>query len=142
MQRWLRHVQMKVQNRPNFFGHQYLYDQEDHIVDEENIALIFSLNTTLTDCLHTIRLHHGKAVLAHIYGRKNGIITQLGFIPDELEIDGIEVKDEEELERFRQEYPKYSNLPCLLNSDAHTLTSIHEASYTLSTAAKQSLWGT
>jgi len=141
MQAWLNHVQMKVQNRPNFFGHQVLYDHHDHIVDEEKIALIFSLNATLEECLHMIHTHHGKAVLAHIYGRKNGIVTQLGFIPDDLPIDGIEVSNEEDEQRLRTEYPQYSHLPTLINSDAHTLINIHEALYTLSADAQKSLWG-
>jgi len=142
MQTWLNHVQMKVQNRPNFFGHQYLYDQHDHIVDEENIALIFSLNATLTECLHMIHLHHGKAVLAHVYGRKNGIVTQLGFIPNDLEIDGIEVSQESDLDRLHIEYPAYSHLPLLINSDAHSLINIHEAVYELNHDAQKRLWGT
>lgn len=141
MQTWLNHVQMKVQNRPNFFGHQYLYDQNDHIVDEEKIALIFSLNATLEECLHRIHVHHGKAILAHIYGRKNGIVTQLGFIPDDLPIDGIEVSSEEDGQRLRKEYPQYSHLPVLINSDAHTLINIQEAIYSLNADAQKSLWG-
>lgn len=141
MQEWLTHVQMKVQNRANFFGHQYLYDQHDHIVDEEKVALIFSLNASLSECLHTIHTHHGKAVLAHIYGRKNGIVTQLGFIPDDLQIDGIEVSSETDLDRLRQEYPQLAHIPTLINSDAHALINIHEATYALTNAAQQSLWG-
>ena len=140
MQQWIDHVQMKVQNRSNFFGHQYLYDDQDNITSEEKIALIFSLNASLTETVTAIRAHHGKAVLAHIYGRKNGIITQLGFIPRELDIDGIEVSDEKDLKRFISEYPDLQRLPCFINSDAHTLSAIHEATYDLSLSAQKRFW--
>lgn len=141
MQQWISQVQMKVPNRANFFGHQYLFDRDDHIIDEEKLALIFSLNASLTQCLHAIHAHHGKAVLAHIYGRKNGIVTQLGFIPKELPIDGVEVAQESDLPRFIREYPELNALPCFLNSDAHNLTDIHEALYALSPGAQKALWG-
>ncbi len=140
MQAWINHVQVKVMNRPNFFGRQVLYDSQDEILDEEPIALIFSLNVSLSDCLDAIHDHHGLAVLAHIYGRKNGIVTQLGFIPKNLDIDGIEITQEADQARFITEYPNYSDLPCFINSDAHTLSAIHEATYCLSPQAEKSFW--
>lgn len=141
MQEWLTHVQMKVMNRPNFFGHQYLYDTHDRIIEEENTALIFSLNASLEECIDQIHQNHGLAVLAHIYGRKNGIMTQLGFIPQGLPIDGVEVVFEKEVERFTQEYPSYEDLPCFVNSDAHSLSVIHEASLALTPRAQKLFWG-
>lgn len=141
MQQWITHNQMKVHNRPNFFGHQYVYDTDDHIVSEEEHALIFSLNVDLDETLSAIKRHHGKAVLAHIYGRKNGIITQLGFIPNGLKIDGIEVSDPNDLDQFHQEYPQLKDLPCFINSDAHNLMSISEATHSLSDSALAAFWG-
>jgi 3',5'-nucleoside bisphosphate phosphatase len=140
MQSWINHVQVKVMNRPNFFGNQVLYDTQDNIIAEEPIALIFSLNCSLSECLEAIHSHHGLAVLAHIYGRKNGIVTQLGFIPANLNIDGIELTQEADQARFIKEYPQYADLPCFFNSDAHTLSAIHEAIAVLSPQAEKSFW--
>jgi len=140
MQQWITHNQMKVVNRTNFFGHQYLYDQHDQILDEEKVALIFSLNVSLEECLNVIHNHHGKAVLAHIYGRKNGIIYQLGFIPENLSIDGVEVSHEDDILRFYEEYPNLSDLPCFVNSDAHHLEDIHEASFAINQETLTQFW--
>ena len=142
MQSWITHNQMKVHNRPSFFGHQYLYDPQDQVIGEEDLALIFSLNVDLDETLSAIKRHHGKAVLAHIYGRKNGIITQLGFIPSGLKIDGVEVSDPNDLDRFQKEYPHLKDLPCFINSDAHCLTSISEAIHRLSDNAASAFWST
>lgn len=141
MQAWLTQHQMKVLNRSNFFGHQYLYDVKDHIIDEEKTALIFSLNASLEETVNMIHTYHGKAVLAHIYGRKNGIITQLGFIPTNLAIDGVEFVHEEEIYQFIQEYPQRKDLACFVNSDAHKLSDIHEASFSLKSQAQKEFWG-
>jgi predicted metal-dependent phosphoesterase TrpH len=141
MQSWLTHHQMKVMNRSNFFGHQYLYNSKDEIIDEEKNALIFSIRASLEECIEAIHSNHGLAVLAHIYGRKNGIMHQLGFIPLNLPIDGVEVVHEEEIQRFTQEYPQYENIPCLVNSDAHSLSMIHEAKLVLSPIAQKRFRG-
>lgn len=141
MQDWLTHHQMKVINRSNFFGHQYLYNSKDEIIDEEKNALIFSIRASLEECIEAIHSNHGLAVLAHIYGRKNGIMHQLGFIPQNLPIDGVEVVHEEEIQRFTQEYPQYENIPCLVNSDAHSLSMIHEAKLVLSPIAQKRFRG-
>lgn len=131
MQRWIEDHQIKVKNRPAYFGEQILYDTNDQIIEEEPVALIFSLNASLESCIKAIHHKGGKAVLAHLYGRKYGLIQQLGFIPEGLRIDGVELCDPREVPFFKNEYPQYAQLPILCNSDAHRLGDIHEARFRL-----------
>ena len=131
MQHWIEDHQIKVKNRPTYFGEQTLYNPNDEIIDDEPVALIFSLNASLESCIKAIRHKGGKAVLAHLYGRKYGLIQQLGFIPDGLVIDGVELCDPREIPFFKNEYPHYAHLPILCNSDAHQLGDIHEARFAL-----------
>ncbi len=131
MQRWIEDHQIKVKNRPTYFGEQTLYDVHDQMVEEEPVALIFSLNASLESCIKAIHHKGGKAVLAHLYGRKYGLIQQLGFIPEGLRIDGVELCDPREVPFFKNEYPQYAHLPILCNSDAHQLGDIHEARFRL-----------
>lgn len=131
MQRWIEDHQIKVKNRPSYFGEQVIYDHHDEAIDEESVALIFSLNASLESCVKAIHNKGGRAVLAHLYGRKYGLIQQLGFIPEGLAIDGVELCDPREVPFFKNEYPQYANLPILCNSDAHQLGDIHEALFQL-----------
>jgi predicted metal-dependent phosphoesterase TrpH len=131
MQKWIEDHQIKVKNRPDFFGEQTLFDSQDRIIEEEPVALIFSLNASLESCIRAIHHKGGKAVLAHLYGRKYGLIQQLGFIPEGLAIDGVELCDPREVPFYKHEYPQYAHLPILCNSDAHQLGDIHEARFTL-----------
>jgi len=140
MQRWIESVQEPTPNNADYFGNQFLYDTSDEVLVQENVALILSLKASLKACVEAIHAQHGKVVLAHIYGRQNGIVEQLGFIPPDLKIDGIELSKSEDLARFRKEYPKYRHLPCFFNSDAHCLQNIHEATYSLSKTEIQSFW--
>lgn len=140
MQRWINDHQIKVKNRPSYFGDQVLYNTHDEVIDEEPVALIFSLNASLESCIKAIHHKGGKAVLAHLYGRKYGLIQQLGFIPEGLPIDGVELCDPREVPFFKNEYPQYAQLPILCNSDAHQLGDIHEARFRLEDSVL-SAWG-
>jgi predicted metal-dependent phosphoesterase TrpH len=131
MQHWIEDHQIKVKNRPNYFGEQVLYNHQDEVIDDEPVALIFSLNASLESCIKAIHNKGGRAVLAHLYGRKYGLIQQLGFIPEGLAIDGVELCDPREVPFFKNEYPQYAHLPILCNSDAHQLGDIHEARFQL-----------
>jgi len=140
MQAWLQSVQSDQVNKPEYFGNQNLYGIEDEIIGYEEVALIHSLNANLDECITVIHQNHGKAVLAHIYDRRNGIIEQLGFIPSQLNIDGIELNQVKDIERFKLEYPQYSELPCFINSDAHRLSEIKECAYPISTSEYEAFW--
>lgn len=140
MQRWINDHQIKVKNRPSYFGDQVLYNTHDEVIDEEPVALIFSLNASLESCIKAIHHKGGKAILAHLYGRKYGLIQQLGFIPEGLPIDGVELCDPREVPFFKNEYPQYAQLPILCNSDAHQLGDIHEARFRLEDSVL-SAWG-
>lgn len=140
MQRWIESVQDPTPNTPDYFGNQILYDSRDEILSEEPKTLILSLKAKLTACLDAIHTHQGKAVLAHIYGRQNGIVEQLGFIPPHLPIDGVEIADPRDIERFRKEYPAYRTLPVFTGSDAHQLEHIGENDFSLTEKQIRSFW--
>jgi hypothetical protein len=65
----------------------------------------------------------------------NGIINQLGFIPPDLELDGVEVSYRVPLDRARETLPAIGALPCITSSDAHYLKDIGRAYSMLHMAA-------
>ena len=111
-----------IKNKPEIFGHQFVYDQNDRRILEVDTLLINALDLSLKECITEVHANNGKSVLAHIYHRENGVIEQLGFIPENLYIDGVEVTQNEDIQRFKEEYPQYHSLPVFMNSDAHRLT--------------------
>ncbi len=132
----LNHYFRKIENKKDIFGNQFVYDENDNRIDEYPYLLLNSLDLSLENCIRFIHQNHGKAVLAHIYGRENGIIQQLGFIPENIYIDGVEVTTAEEIKRFETEYPQYQNLPILINSDAHRLCDIIKDTHELPQSVK------
>lgn len=124
LQNTLNHHIQRIQNNEDFFGQQIIYDENDYRISKVDYLLLSALDLNLNDCIHEIHKNHGKAVLAHIYGKENGIIQQLGFIPQDIYIDGVEVQSENDISRFKKEYPRYEHLPIFINSDAHRLCDI------------------
>lgn len=126
VQQWLQSHYSGQPNSIAYFGHQRVMNEWDEIVDEEPQRLLDCLNASLKECVEAVHHFHGKAVLAHVLNRRNGVIEQLGFIPPDLAVDGIEVSHPSQLEQVRNNSPWAADLPWLCSSDAHQLTDIQE----------------
>ena len=118
----------RMKNRPNFFGHQYVMNTDDQIVAEEERLLIGATDLSLAECTGEVRRRGGIAVPAHINRGSNGLLVNLGLMPEEPTFPLVETWAElpinEELLRGRG----------VLNaSDAHQLGSIREAVFALDT---------
>lgn len=131
---------LPMKNDKNYFGSQLLFDKDDQVVGEESRMLSNGLLLDINTLVKEVHVIGGCCVLAHALDRKNSITNQLGFIPKELAVDGIEVKDLKQRQRVIDDYPFTKDQVFLFSSDAHYLTDIHEAGYYLTTEDYQKLW--
>lgn len=108
-------------NRPEFFGNQWLCDDTDKIIAQEERMLIHALSAGLTQVCQTVRALGGVPVPAHINRGANGILQALGFLPPEEGFTALEICPRLPLDMD----------PCawrvLHSSDAHRLGDIAEA---------------
>lgn len=132
-----------VQNDENYFGKQEICNANDEVIEHLSGLLIVSLNVSIDGCIKAIHEYGGKAILAHVLDRKNAIIHQLGFIPPNLEFDGIEIKSEDQKDRVLELHPWLQNetIHWFIDSDAHRLVDISEAEHELSETVFNELWG-
>ena len=126
VQAWLEGLLLPLKNRSEFFGHQFLLDESDEVIDEEEVLLLQSLNASIDEIVDRIHFFGGVAVLAHAMDRSNSIMTQLGFIPQSLPFDGIEIKNDEQKKLLLKLHPWIKDVIWLKNSDAHRLVDIKE----------------
>ena len=113
-------------NKPSFFGNQLVMDEDDNVVAEEDELLIGASDLPLSELVKLIREAEGVPVPAHINRGSNGLLINLGFVPDDLNLTAVEVS---------------KSLPCahtpqegrvvLHSSDAHYLGDIMEAEETI-----------
>ena len=69
----------------------------------------------------------GLFVPAHADRAMNGLFAQLGFFPDDLEADAVEIWRRTSLEAARKEYPELRAHTLIQNSDAHFIEDIGRA---------------
>ena len=116
-----------IKNRPEIFGNQYYMDEEDNIVGEEEKLLISPTTIQVEDLLTLVKSVGGIYFPAHVDRHSYSILTNLGFIPEELDIDGIEIsKKVGDVEAYLGSRPDLKKYRVLRNSDAHYLTDIAE----------------
>jgi PHP family Zn ribbon phosphoesterase len=111
------YAHLQGENDPEFFGQQQIMDEHDRVIAENDRLLIGSTDLTLGETVDLVHRHSGIAIASHIDRPSFSLISQLGFVPTDLELDGVEVcSADEELST--------GDLPVVRSSDAHTLNDI------------------
>ena len=113
-------------NRPEFFGHQYICNTDDEVVDEETCMLIGATDLPLSECTAIIRRMGGAAVPAHINRGSNGLLVNLGMMPLEPAFPVVEVSPELPIDPAA-----VADRMTLRSSDAHRLGNIQEPVFDL-----------
>lgn len=140
---WLDEHMPVVPNKIDFFGDEWVMNENDEPITQEERLLLVSLDVTLEETIDKIHELGGRAVLAHVMDRENSVTTQLGFIPEGLHYDGLEIKSLEEIPRVLKRNPwiKEDATVWLVDSDAHRLIEISEAEQYMTSDVFNRLWG-
>ncbi len=75
----------------------------------------------LIDLIHTLG---GLAIASHVDREVFSILTQLGFIPESLDFDALELSFRTPMDRADMLYGEYRRYPWITSSDAHHLEDI------------------
>jgi hypothetical protein len=113
------YAHLKGENQPAVFGHQVIVNEHDEVLSEDSRLLIGATNLSLHDIAVKIHDLGGVCIASHIDRPAFGVINQLGFIPPDLLLDGVEVSYRVPLGEAREKIPGMMNLPCISSSDAH-----------------------
>lgn len=114
-----------IKNRTDIFGEQIFMDEEDNIIGYEEKLLISPTTLALEDLFDLVKSAGGLFIPAHVDRHSYSVLTNLGFIPDDLDIKHIEIsKSTTDIESYlnaRSDLKKYN---IFRNSDAHYLGDI------------------
>lgn len=108
-------------NDENVFGEQRIINEKDEIVGSNNRLLIGATSLSSQKITETIRSLRGLAIASHIDRGSFSMISQLGFIPEGLPLDALELSPNYE-QRMRN--PELYGFPLVTFSDAHVLEDI------------------
>lgn len=116
-------------NRPKAFGHQYVMDENDEILEEEPQLLAFGADIGIYETKALLERFDGLAVPAHIDRASYSLIGVMGLIDPAMGFSVYETTIGCDRQALMEKYQFTGGF--LSSSDAHDLTAIRDAERTL-----------
>lgn len=117
-------------NNPEFFGEQIIVNERDEVEGYNERLLIGATDLSLQRLVEEIHRIGGLAIASHIDRESYSIIGQLGFIPEDLKLDALEISFNANRKRLNAEVPSMRKYPVVASSDAHVLEDIGKVTTT------------
>ncbi|MCX7985362.1 MAG: PHP domain-containing protein [Bacteroidales bacterium] len=114
----------KIKYNPALHGIQAVLDTSNHVIDQLDYYLGVPLNVGFEEIEETAHALGGIFIPAHVDRIKFSLISQLGYVPENIKADALEIFNQTPLIQFLRENGHVSHFTILKNSDAHTLHSI------------------
>jgi len=115
-----------ILNRKDIFGEQLILDENDQLITEERRMLITATSLSVNDVFRTVKQLEGVVIPAHVNRPSYSMISNLGSIPDDLEIRYLEISQDCDKYNFRADKPELDCFRLIKSSDAHHLGDILE----------------
>lgn len=112
------------ENKEDLFGMQVIADEFDNVEGFNKRLLIGATTIQIEKIVELIHQFDGLAIPAHIDRESYSIISQLGFIPQNLSIDAIEISYNLNLQSARNQFNELEKIPFITSSDSHDLEDI------------------
>ncbi|MFP4662281.1 MAG: PHP domain-containing protein [Halanaerobiales bacterium] len=124
---WQERVYWSLPDRENdeeFFGYQLLTDINDEYIAKEKRLLAAATDMSVNDIVKEVKNLGGIVIPSHIDRKYNSIISNLGFVPPELDFQVLEVSRNGDIEKLKEQYGFLENYSMIYNSDSHYLKDI------------------
>lgn len=96
------------------FGDQVVVNEKDEVLGFNHRLLIGATTLSLRDLVEAIHALDGVAIASHVDRESFGLIGQLGFVPDGLPLDALEVSSMAQRDTFES-----ARFQLVMFSDAH-----------------------
>lgn len=112
------------ENDERLYGHQVVVNEYDEVLSLNKRLLIGATKIGIGDLVERIRSLGGISFASHVDKESFSVISQLGFIPDDLNFDGLEFSPHITGEKATEMFPQLNKFPWVSFSDAHYLKEI------------------
>ena len=112
-------------NRPKAFGHQYVMNEKDEILEEDSHLLFFGSSIVIFDAMVLLEEFGGLAIPAHIDRASYSLIGVMGLVDPEMGYTVYEATPGCDRQALMAQYQFSGGF--LSNSDAHDLIAIADA---------------
>jgi PHP family Zn ribbon phosphoesterase len=112
----------QIENDPEHFGIQLVVEPNGEIIRLEERLLITSANISINEAVQIVADLGGISVPAHVNRKGYGLIQNLGFVPEDLKVEALEISRHMTPQKAYQVYPQIKGYPLIQNGDVHRLT--------------------
>ena len=130
-QKFLDNHLSEVKNDPESFGYQVVVDVNENIIKQIDSLLISGLKASIGEVEKEVHRLSGVFIPAHIDRPYTSIISQLGFIPADLEIDAVEISKRTNIGDYTKKNGWVNKYTIVQNSDAHYPENLGDATTAL-----------
>lgn len=113
-----------IHNKPEVLGYQVVVDEHEKIRKELPGYLGVGLNQSIEEVRAKVQKLDGIFIPAHVDRPRYGVISQLGFLPEGLHPDAIEIFGIYTKEDFLSRNPQLGSYTLIKSSDSHNLTQL------------------
>lgn len=117
---------IKIPNRTDIFGNQFILDENDEIIGREEFLLSNATQISVDEAVNIVEGYNGICYPAHIDRQGNGIIAILGVFPDNPEFLCAEFNDKEKTDEYFEKYKNVKDKKIIVSSDAHYLWTMRD----------------
>ncbi|AGB41911.1 putative metal-dependent phosphoesterase, PHP family [Halobacteroides halobius DSM 5150] len=113
-----------IKNKEEVFGPQIIVNSNDQYVKKLDRLLLTATDLTVKQVIKEVRKLGGLVIPAHIDKKNYSLISNLGFIPPDLNLSIVEIYSKVDLEEIKLKFPQLENYFLITSSDAHYLEDI------------------
>jgi PHP family Zn ribbon phosphoesterase len=110
-----------IENRPDFFGEQFVVDETGDFIRRETRLLLTSTGLTLKDTWEHVAALGGMMIPAHVDRKMFGLLEILGLVPTDFPIEALEISRHLRPSLACQVFPQIRGYPLIQNGDVHSL---------------------
>ncbi len=111
-------------NNPDVFGLQVVGNEFDEVLGFNDKLLIGAVDLSIEEIVNRVHKLGGLAIASHIDRESYSVISQLGFIPENLKFDALEISPKMKVDEARNKFPEYKDITFIQNSDAHFIDDV------------------
>ena len=116
-----------IKNRPDIFGEQCFMDSEDNITGYEEKLLLTATTLSYNSLFDLVETAGGLFIPAHVDRHSYSMLTNFGFMPDDIDIKYVELsKRVEDVQGYLESRSELKKYKLFRDSDAHYLTDLSE----------------
>ncbi|MBI4655062.1 MAG: PHP domain-containing protein [Nitrospirae bacterium] len=110
---------MPGENDTRRFGDQIVVNEKDEVLGFNNRLLISATTLDAYSIVSIIHSFGGLAIASHVDRDAFGVISQLGFIPEDLKFDALEMSPRMDRKTAEHLFKEYNSFAWVSSSDAH-----------------------